>query len=132
MVQSPYRNTCFFDIVAGVLQRDTSPLYLFIICLDYVLRTSIDVIKENSFTLKKAKSRRYLTETITDTDYADGIMLLTKTPIQAEYLLHSLEQAPGGIGLYMNSDKMEYMCFNQEGDIATLNASSLKLMDKFI
>ena len=34
--------THYFDIVAGVLQRDT---YLFIICLDYVLRTSIDKMK---------------------------------------------------------------------------------------
>ena len=30
----------------------------------------------------------------------------------------------------MNEDKMEYMCFNQ-GAIATLNGSSLKLVDKF-
>ena len=27
--------------------------------------------------------------------------------------------------------KTEYMCFNQRGDLATLNGSSLKLMDKF-
>ena len=45
-----YRNTKdgdtdYFDIVAGVLQGDTLALYLFIICLDYVLRTSIDKIK---------------------------------------------------------------------------------------
>ena len=26
---------------------------------------------------------------------------------------------------------MEYMCFNQRGDISTLNGSSLKLVDKF-
>ena len=26
---------------------------------------------------------------------------------------------------------MEYMCFNQTGDITTLNSSSLKLVDKF-
>ena len=30
------------DIVAGVLQGDTLAPHLFIICLDYVLRTSID------------------------------------------------------------------------------------------
>ena len=29
-------DTDFFDIVAGVLQGDTSAPYLFIICLDYV------------------------------------------------------------------------------------------------
>ena len=35
-------DTDFFDIVAGVLQGDTLAPYLFIICLDYVLRTLID------------------------------------------------------------------------------------------
>ena len=38
-------NTEFFNIVAGVLQGDTLATYLFIICLDYVLWMSIDLIK---------------------------------------------------------------------------------------
>ena len=36
-----------------------------------------------------------------------------------------------GISLQVNAHKTEYMCFNQRGDISTLNVSSLKLMDKF-
>ncbi len=39
-VRSPDGDTEYFDIVAGVLQGDTLALYLFIICLDYMLRTS--------------------------------------------------------------------------------------------
>ena len=35
------------------------------------------------------------------------------------------------IALYVSEDKTEYMCFNQRGDISTLNGSSLKLVDKF-
>ena len=31
-----------FDIVAGVLLEDTWAQYLFIICIDYLVRTSID------------------------------------------------------------------------------------------
>ena len=57
-VRSLDRDTEYFDIVAGVLQGDTIAPYLLIICLDYMLRTSIDKIKENGFELKK-KSRRY-------------------------------------------------------------------------
>ena len=38
MVRSPDGDTDFFDIIAGVLQGDTLAPYLFIICLDYVLR----------------------------------------------------------------------------------------------
>ena len=57
--------------------------------------------------------------------------LLKNTHTQAESLLHSWEQAAGGIGLHVNADKTEYMCFNQKGDISTLNSGSLKLLDKF-
>ena len=90
-VRSPDGDTKYFDIVAGVPQEDTLAPYLFIICLDYVLRTSIDKIRENGFKLTKKRSRRYLTKTITNADYADDIALLANTPNQAETLLHSLE-----------------------------------------
>ena len=70
-IRSPDGDTEYFDIVAGVLQGDTLAPYLSIICLDYVLRTSIDKIKENGFELMKKRSRRYPATTITDADYAD-------------------------------------------------------------
>ena len=91
--------TDFFDIVAGVLQGDTLAPYILITCLDYVLRTSLDTIKEKGFTLRKARSRRYPAQTVTD---ADGLALLADTPAQAESLLHSLEEAEKNIGLYVN------------------------------
>ena len=130
-VRSPDGDTDYFDIVAGVLQGDTLAPYLFIICLDYVLRTSIDNIRENGFMLTKKRSRRYPAKTITDADYADDIALLANTPNQAETLLHSLERAAAGIGLHVNAHKTEFMCFNQKGDISTLDGTSLKLVDKF-
>ncbi len=58
-------DTDYFVIVAGVLQGDTLAPYLFTICLGYVLRTSIDLMKENSFKLARERSRRYPTQTIT-------------------------------------------------------------------
>ena len=99
--------TDFFDIVASVLQGNTFALYLFIICQNYVLRKSIDRMKEDSCTLKKARSRRYPALTITDAVYADDIALLVNTPFHAESLLHSLEQVARGIGLHVNVNKME-------------------------
>ena len=89
-------------------------------------------MKENTFKLAKERSRRYPAQTITDADYADDIMLLANTPAQAETLLHSLERAAGGIGLYLNADKTEYTCFDQRGDISTLKGVPLKLVEKFI
>ena len=85
-------------------------------CQDYVLRTSINKIRENGFELKKKRSRRYPAKTITDADFTDDIVLLANTPNQAETLLHSLEGATAGIGLH---------------DISTLDGTSLKLVDKF-
>ena len=81
-VRSPDENTDYFDIVAGMLQGDTLAQYLFIICQDYVLRTSTDLMKENGFKLAKERGRRYPAQTITDADYADDIALLANTPAQ--------------------------------------------------
>ncbi len=64
---------------------------MLIICLDFELRTSIDLMRENSFKLTKERSRRYPAQTITDVDYGDDIALLANAPTQAETLLRSLE-----------------------------------------
>ena len=129
--RSPDGDTEYFDIVTGVQQGDTLAPHLFIICLDYVLRTSIDKIKENGFELTK-KSRRYPAKIITDADYADDIAMLANMPNQTGKLLHSLERAATGIGLQVKAHKTEYMCYNQTGDISTLDGTPLKLVDKFI
>ena len=129
-----YRNTKvkeYYDIVAGVLQGDTLAPCLFIICLDYMLRTSIDKIRENGFELTKKRSRRYPAKTITEADYTDDIAILVNVPNQAETQLHSLEWATAGIGLHINAHKTEYMCYNHTDDISTLDGTSLKLVDKF-
>ena len=88
-------------------------------------------MKANGFNLAKERSRRYPVQIITDADYADDIILLANSPVQAKTQLHGLERAADGIGLHVNADKMEYMCFNQRGDISSLNGCSQKLMDKF-
>ena len=41
MICSPDGDMDFFDIFVGVLQGDTLALYLFILCLDYILQMSI-------------------------------------------------------------------------------------------
>ena len=130
-VHSPGVDTDFYNIVAGVLQGDTLAPYLFIICQDYILWMSIDLMKENDITLEKARSRWYPAQTITDTNNTDDIVLLANTPSQAKSLLHSLEQAASCINLYVNAKKMEHTCFNQSGNISTLNGGSLRLVDQF-
>ena len=74
----------------------------------------------------------YPAKTVTDyADYADDKALLTNTPAEDETLLHRLEQAAAGIVFHINAHKTEYMCFNQTGNISTLNSSPLELVDKF-
>ena len=88
-------------------------------------------MKNNGFKLTKKRTRRYPAQAIRDMDDTNDIALLANTPAQAETLLHSLEWADAGIGFHVNAHKTEHVCFNQRGDISTLNGSSLKLVDKF-
>ena len=68
-VRSPDGYTDYFDIVARTLQGNTQVPYLCIICLGYMLRTSIDKIKENGFELTKKRRRRYPAKTITEAEW---------------------------------------------------------------
>ena len=95
------------------------------ICLDYVQRTSIDLIKEDDSILKNTRSRLYPVETITDTDYADDLALPANISDKAESRLHSLEQIGRSIDFYVNADKIAFMYLKQDG------AKSLKSVDQF-
>ena len=88
-------------------------------------------MKENIFELVKERSRRWSAQTIMDADYANDLALLENISAQAEYLLQSLERPAAGIGLHVNADKTEYMCFNQRCDIYTLKSGPFKLVDRF-
>ena len=56
-VHSPDGEKNFFDIVAGVLEGDTFAPYSFIICLDYVLQMSMDLIKRKWLYAKKGRKQ---------------------------------------------------------------------------
>ena len=55
-VRSPNGDTGFFNIVAGVLQRDILGPYLFIIRLNYVFCTSITLMKKMALHGKKQEA----------------------------------------------------------------------------
>ena len=84
-------------------------------------------MKINGFSLKK----RQEAETITDEESANDIILLTNTPAQAEPM-HNLKQAARRTDLFANSDKTQFICFNQDGATFSLNGKPLKKVDLFI
>ena len=73
-VLTPEGETSAFKINTGVLQGDPLAPFLFIIVVDYALRTSIT--SSDGLTLMPRRSSRYPAEKLADLDYADGIALL--------------------------------------------------------
>ena len=114
MVHSPDGNPNFFNTVTGVLQRDPFTPYLFIPCRNYILQMSVDWIKENGCTLKRWEIDN-IPEKQINTDCADDLALLVNIPAQAESLLLCREPAAEGVGLYVNANKTNLMCFKWVG-----------------
>ena len=117
MVRSPDGYTPYFEITTGVLQGDTLAPFLFIICFDYILKTSLDNNRELGFTLTERKSRRYHAEQIVDTEYDDYIAVTNNPLKDANTLLLKIESAAKEIGLCINTDKTKYININQNNNM---------------
>ena len=131
IVRSPDGDTDYFSIKAGVQQGDTLAPFLFIITLDYVLRTSVDLNNNLGLTLTERRSRRHPAIKITDADYADDLTLFADKIEDAQRLLHSLEAAAADIGLHVNASETDYICYRQDGHIVTMDDSHLKKVENF-
>ena len=132
MVRTPDGDTGFFPIHSGVLQGDTLAPFLFIIVLDYVMRSTVTDFENLGFTLTQRKSRRYPAVKITDADFADDIALFSDNIKDAQELLDRLELAANEVGLYLNTSKTEFMMYNlTEGDIVTNAGTKLKCVEDF-
>ena len=127
-------NTDEFDILAGVLQGDTLAPYLFIIVLDYCLRSAIEGNEETlSFSIRPRRSHRVGPVNITDLDFTDDIALLSDTAAQAQELLSNVENAALRVGLHMNAKKTQFIVYNQptQVEIHTVDGSCLEEVKDF-
>lgn len=103
LVLTPEGETATFKIDTGVLQGDPLAPFLFIISLDYALRSSIST--SDGLTLKRRQSSRHPAEVLADLAFADDICLLEDTLADAQDLLHRVETATQEIGLYRIENK---------------------------
>ena len=124
MVRSPDGDTPFFKITTGVLQGYIIAPFLFIICLDYVLRNSLKDIENLGLIITERKSRRYPATGVTYIEYADDIAITTNSIEEANTILHQIEEISKAIGLCINVSKAEYMSFNQDSSVS-MNMKSL-------
>ena len=143
-VLSPDGETDFFEILAGVLQGDTLAPFLFVIVIDYVLRTAVEGYEHLGLTLSEGRSARlprkankaaHPSKSISDTGYADDLCMLSNTLEQAQELLDRVETAAAEVGLLINEKKTEYMSFSQPqagGTLASKTGKDLKKVDDFL
>ena len=109
LVITPDGETQPFDISAGVLQGDTLAPFLFIIVLDYALRTSLDNNNTLGLLIKKRHGSRQPAQYLTDLDFADDLAITAESVSNAESLLQSLEEAASAVGLICNETKTEFI-----------------------
>ena len=115
LVSSPDGDTPYFEITTGILQCDTLAPFVFIICLDYILKTSLYNNLELGVTLTEIKSRRYPSEKITHyTNYANDIDVTSNTLKDDNTLLLKIESAAKEIGRCINTEKTEYIQYQSE------------------
>ena len=70
---------------------------------------------------------------ITNADDANDLAVLADVLKDATFLLHSIERTAKEIGLYLNADKTEFICFNQDASegMRSLNSEKIKQVDDF-
>ena len=103
--------------------------------IDNILRKNKNGFRRNRSTTSQILTIRRILEGVRAKNVQATLLFFDFTKAfdsnQAETLLHILERAAAGIDLHVNAHKTEYMCYNQTGDISTLDGTSLKLVDKF-
>ena len=112
IVCSPGGETDFFASHAGVLQDDTLAPFLFIIALDYAMRSGTEGYEDLGFTLTEKRSHRFPAVMITDTDFADDIALIWDNLDKVQSLLEGVETAATEVALHIGTGKTEYIAYN--------------------
>ena len=126
------------SLTCGVLQGDTCAPYLFVLCLDYVLRQALPKESESyGFTYEPRQSSRHPAKTLTDTDFADDIALLSQSIAGAQKMLLDVEREASIVGLKINVAKTQYIMVGDWSDhsqadcVLRVAAGTIALVDDF-
>ena len=136
-VLTPDGETNLFHINSGVLQGNTLAPFLFIIVLDYAMRSAIQGREEElGFELEPKKSRRYPATILIDLSYSYDIALVSHDVCQAQKLLTCVEEEAEKlvyINAYINAKKTEIMAYNQIKPVIlhTKCKTVIKVVDNF-
>lgn len=120
-----------FDTTSGVLQGDTLAPYLFVIVMDYIMRTSLTA--EDGYTVRRRMSARRTAVRIPALAYADDAALMSDNGEAAQRQLHRFETASAKVGLRLNATKTKVMFVGDTPhmDIHTTSGITLAVCDDF-
>ena len=105
-VVTPDGLTDVFETTSGVLQGDSLAPFLFVLVLDWVLRTGLPT-NADGFQLCRRTSTRYPEKRLALLAYADDLVLLASSPEGAQRLLDGLVKTAAKVGLRINTKKTE-------------------------
>ena len=125
--------TDYISLSVGVLQGDTLAPYLFVIVMDFILRTALDGESSLGLKIKNGTTRRYPAKYLTDLAYADDITLITESAANAQTALSAVERVARRIGLNVNVPKTEFIlvgCWDSPV-VLRLTKGPIKQVDDF-
>ena len=97
-----------FDTSSGVLQGDTLAPFLFVMLLDWVLRTALPSA-EDGFLLCRRVGRRHKEKRLSVLGYADDLALLSSSVEGAQRQIDRLAEVAASVGLQINTAKTEVL-----------------------
>ena len=116
-------HTEFFDIVSGVRQGCILSPLLFLLTIDFVMRTAMN---DTSFGIKWNAAR------LTDLDFADDLALLGDTPESLQAMTDNLASMAAKVGLRINTQKTKVMAVKEGNPITVqVNNQTAEEVDSF-
>ena len=106
-----------FYTSSGVLQGDTLAPFLFVILLDWVLRTALPS-PDDGFLLQRRVGRRTPEKRLSVLAYADDLVLLSSTAEGAQRQLDRLTEVAATVGLAINTRKTEVLTVPSEIEVS--------------